>query len=213
MPLPAILDVAETYLFADQDKMVASGLPEATIRHLVRLRDIYNYWLSYPQKKDRDIVAELKTRYGLGDTVAREDLKLIKTLLGDLQKVTKDYMRYRVTQMLTRAYEKADIANNTRVMVAAADKLAKYYALDKEDDRANVIDKIVRVTLKFTDDPEVIGLKRMPNVREKMKSLKDKYWSEATEEVDYEEIDAELEDIFKPLRPDYGSSENQAGIS
>ena len=89
MPLPAIIDIAHQHLFSDRDKMQTAGLPAATIRHLERLRDIYNYWLAFPTKRDRDIVAELRSRYGIGDTVAREDLRMIKTLLGDLQTVTK----------------------------------------------------------------------------------------------------------------------------
>lgn len=105
MALPAIIDIAHEHLFADHDKMVAAGLPETTIRHLERLRDIYNFWVSFPSKRDRDIVAELRHRYGIGDTVAREDLRLIKVLLGDLQKASKDYHRYRFTTMINRAYE------------------------------------------------------------------------------------------------------------
>lgn len=147
MALPAILDVAREHLFADIDKMAASGLPELTINHIVRLRDIYSYWINFPSKRDRDIVAELKSRYGICDTVAREDLRLIKTLMGDLQRVTKDYMRYRTTEILYRAYDKADSQNNPRNMIAAAAQLGKIHQLDKDDERANIIDKMVPVVL------------------------------------------------------------------
>lgn len=183
--------------------MVAAGLPEPTIRHLERLRDIYNYWVAFPSKRDRDIVAELRRRYGIGDTVAREDLRYIKVLLGDLQKTSKDYHRYRFLEMITRAYDKAAQSGNTRDMVAAAAKYAKYMQLDKEDDRASIIDKVVPIVLSFTDDPSVIGIKRMPNFREKIKAMKEKYWTEATEEVDYEDLEAErIDNIFKPQLPD-----------
>ena len=198
MPLPAIIDAAQQYLFADADKMVAAGLPEATMRHIVRLRDIYSYWLSYPSKRDRDIVAELRSRYGIGDTVAREDLRVVKNLLGEFQKVSKDYMRYRVTMMLNRAYEKADAANNTRDMVAAANALKEVHQLDRHHPRAAIRDKVVPIVLNFTDDPTVIGIKRMPDFRNRIKEVKNKYWLEQTEDVEYEEIDANLDDIFNP---------------
>lgn len=207
MALPAIIDIAHQHLFADRNKMVAAGLPEVTIKHLERLRDIYNFWVSFPSKRDRDIVAELRHRYGIGDTVAREDLRLIKMLLGDMQKTTKDYHRYRFTMMINRAYEKADQANNTRDMVAAAAQYAKYMQLDKDDERANILDKVVPIVLSFTDDPSVIGIKRMPNFREKIKTMKDKYWTEATEDVDFEDAEADrIEDIFKPKLALYGDS-------
>lgn len=198
MPLPAVFDIAHDYLFADVDKMAAEGLPDITIRHVVRLRDMYNYWLSYPSKKDRDIVRELRFRYGLGDTVAREDLRIIKNLLGEFQKISKDYMRYRVTEMLNNAYEKADAANNTRDMVAAAKALKEVHQLDKDDPRADILDKVVPIVLNFTDDPSVIGIQRMPDFRNRIKEVKNKYWLEQTEDIDYEEIDARLDDIFNP---------------
>lgn len=213
MALPSIMDVAQDYLFSDHDKMVASGVPAATIRHLERLRDMYNYWVSFPSKRDRDIVAELRKRYGLGDTAARDDLRLIKTLLGNMERATKDYHRYRFCQMITKAYEKADAANNTRDMVAAAAQYAKYFQLDKDDERASIIDKVVPVRLTFTDDPTVLGFSRMPDFRKKIKEAKDRYFIETTEEVSYEEIDAGIDDLFgTDNNPDDGNRE-PAGIS
>lgn len=211
MALPSILDSARKYLFEDSDKMVAAGVPAATMAHIIRLRDIYNYWLNYPSKRDRDIVAELRSRYGIGDTVARDDLKLIKILLGDLQKPTKDYMRYRVTVMLQRAYEKADAANDARNMVAAADKIAKVHRLHEEDERANVLDTLVPTRLQFTDDPTVIGLNRMPDFRKRISKVKEKYWVEDTVDVSFEDIDAQLDDLFKSV-PENGTTDTP-GIS
>lgn len=208
MPLPSIQDVAIEHLFSDYDKLVAAGLPVTTIRHLERLRDIYNYWLAFPSKRDRDIVAELRSRYDLGDTVAREDLRLIKSLLGDFQRVSKDYMRYRVTSMLERAYEKAEASGNTRDMIAAAKVLKEVHRLDKDDERANVLDKLVPIRLLFTDDPAVIGLPRMPDYRNRIKAVKEKYWVESTQDVDFEDIDETLDDLFK-----VNGNTGSAGIS
>lgn len=209
MGLPAISDIAHQHLFTDRDRMQSAGLPEATIRHVERLRDVYNYWLAFPSKRDRDIVAELRQRYGIGDTVAREDLRLIKTLLGDFQRVSKEYIRYRVTQMCERAYEMAVASNNPREMIAAAKELSKAHKLDKDDERASVLDKLERIRLSFTDDPSVIGIPRMPDFRAKIKSMKEKYWTEATEDVDFEDIDADIDSIFRPSLPN-GTS---AGLS
>lgn len=206
MPLPAIIDVAEHHLFSDRDKMEAAGLPEATISHLLRLRDIYNYWISFPSKRDRDIVAQIRERYSLGDSQARTDLRLVKILLGNLEKTTKQYHLYRFFEMINRAYDKAASQNNTRDMVAAADKYAKYAQLDKEDERANVLDKLVPVSLSFTDNPEVIGIAKVPNAREKIKAVKERYWTDDTVDVDFEEIDSMTDDMFKPVIK-YGDSE------
>lgn len=211
MPLPTIYDTARKYLFADADKMRKEGVVAEMANHILRLRDLYNYWLEFPSKKDRDIVTELKSRYNISTTVAREDLRLIKTLLGDLQKNSKDYTRYRFTEMIMRAYDLAAKKENTRDMVAAAAQFAKYMQLDKDDERANIIDRVTPIVLSFTDDPAVIGITRLPNFRERIKNLKERYWTEQTQEVEFEEIDARIDDIFKP--PLINAPQDSAGLS
>ena len=198
MPLPSIIETAEKHLFTDRDKMVAAGLPAATISHLLRLRDAYNYWIAFPNKKDRDIIAVLRERYNIGDTQARSDLKVIKVLLGNFEKTSKDYHRYRFLKIIERAVELAELKKDPDAMTRAADKYAKYMKLDKDDDRADVLETIVPLRLAFTDDPEVIGIKRVPDIRNKVRAMKERYWTEETVDVDFEDIDAELDDIFKP---------------
>ena len=52
MPVPATIEVCEKYLFADVNEMAADGIPELIQQRLIRLRDMYNYWLQFPRKKD-----------------------------------------------------------------------------------------------------------------------------------------------------------------
>ena len=197
---------------SSRPQMEAAGLPEATIRHIERLRDMHAYWLQFPNKRDRDIVAELRHRYGIGDTVARQDLRLLKNLIGDIEKVSKAYMRHRVTQMLERAYEKAEAVNNPRDMVAAAKALKEVHQLDQDDERRDVLETFVPVVLDFTDDPTTLGLPRLPNFREKIKQMKEKHFSEITQDVEFEDIDAKLDDMFPKLEPilGYGSKEAES---
>ena len=198
MPLPSIFDVAHKHLFDDVDKLTAAGLPQPTINHLVRLRDVYSYWVQFPSKRDKDIVAVLRARYDIGETVARQDLRLIKALLGSIEKSSRDYILYRVTAMAMAAYEKAAATNNTRDMIAASNTLVKAYKLDKEDDQGNILDTIAPLKLDFTDDPTVIGIKRMKDFRNKIKALKERYWTEATQDIEFEEIDTNFDKLFHP---------------
>ena len=62
MPLPSILDVARTHLFDDRDALVAAGMHPATIGHLLRIRDVYSYWLNFPLKRDKEIVALVRQK-------------------------------------------------------------------------------------------------------------------------------------------------------
>lgn len=198
MPLPSIADAAQQYLFTDRDKMIRSGVPEATINHIIRIRNVYSYWLQFPQKKDREIVGELMRRGNIQRSAAYEDLRLIKQLLGDLNKVSKDYARYRFLQMVERAYEVAENSGDARSMVAAADKLGKYMGLAEADEVDKGYDKIPVQIFAVTDNPEVIGLKRLPNARDRIKAMKQKYWNEEIVDVEAEEVDYDIDSIFHP---------------
>ncbi|WP_290430380.1 hypothetical protein [Paramuribaculum intestinale] len=178
--------------------MIRSGVPEATINHIIRIRDVYSYWLQFPQKKDREIVGELMRRGNIQRSAAYEDLRLIKQLLGDLNKVSKDYARYRFLQMVERAYEVAENSGDARSMVAAADKLGKYMGLAEADEVDKGYDKIPVQIFAVTDNPEVIGLKRLPNARDQIKAMKQKYWNEEIVDVEAEEVDYDIDSIFHP---------------
>lgn len=198
MPLPNISDVALTHLFTPMDKMLAAGVPEVTAKRILRLRDAYNYWLNFPHKGDREIVGYLQKRYGIASSTSYEDLKLIKLLLGSLQKASKDYHRYRVLERLTRAYDMAAAKGDVTDMVRAMDKYAKYVRLDKEDVQDVDWNIIVPQRFTVTDNPEVIGIKPIPNVRERISTLKSQLFTDDVKDVDFEEIDFDQEELFKP---------------
>ncbi len=180
--------------------MIRSGVPETTIDHIVRIRDVYSYWLQFPNKKDREIVGELMRRGNIQRSAAYEDLRLIKQLLGDLNKASKDYWRYRFLQMAERAYEVAENNGDARSMVAAADKIGKYMGLAEADEVDKGYDKIPIQIFAVTDNPEVIGLKRLPNARERIREMKKKYWNEDIVDVEAEEVDFDIDEIFHPKR-------------
>lgn len=196
MPVPATIDVCQKYLFADLDEMSADGLPEVIQQRLLRLRDMYNFWLQFPRKKDLEIVAELELRYKVSKSTAYEDIRIIKRLLGDLAKTSKDYHRYKFCQMIDETYEMAKRIKDARAMGAAANYYAKYTQLDKEDLLDKGYDKIVVQPFEPTDDPSVLGIKAIPNIREKIKSKIQQYWSEDIEDVEFEEIEFNEDEIF-----------------
>lgn len=198
MPVPATIDVCEKHLFSDVEEMTREGVPELIQQRLIRLRDMYNYWLQFPRKKDLEIVGELELRYKVGKSTAYEDIRIIKRLLGDFAKTTKDYHRYKFCQMIDETYEMAKRIKDARAMGAAANYYGKYTQLDKEDILDKGYDKIIVQPFEPTDDPTVLGIKPIPNVRERIKSKIQQYWSEDIEDVDFEEVEFNEDDIFNP---------------
>lgn len=199
MPLPAIIDTARDHLFADVTDMQRAGLPLATQEHIFRLRDLYNYWLQHPRIKDKEIILKLQQDYKLGKSQAYSDLSILKLLLGEFQKTSKDYHRYRFIEMINEAYEVARVNKDAKAMATAADKYAKYTQLDKEDEINFDYDKIAVQAFVPTDDPSVAGFKPVPNLREVIRNTIKKYEKECEyiEFVEVEEADFNPDNIFK----------------
>lgn len=200
MPLPSIVDTARDHLFADTRDMDLAGLPATTQEHLIRLRDLYNFWLCHPRTKDKEIVIKLQQDYKIGKSQAYADLSVLKALLGEFQKTSKDYHRYRFIEMINEAFEVARINKDAKAMAAAADKYAKYTQLDKEDEVNLAYDQIVVQTFVPTDDPSVAGFKPIPNLREVIRKKIAHYAQdyEYIKEIEPEEEDMNLDKIFHP---------------
>ncbi len=197
MPVPATIDVCRNYLFADSDKMKAEGVPTVIQERLIRLRDMYNYWLQFPRKKDMEIVDELGRRYEISKSTCYEDVRIIKQLLGDLNQSTKEYHRLKFLQMIEETFDVARRVKDARAMAAAANYYGKYNKLDKEEAEDKGYDKIVVQPFEPTDDPTVIGIKPIPNLRDKIKSKIEQYWNDDIEDVEFEEIEFDEEKLFK----------------
>lgn len=198
MHQPPILEAAREYLFTSVPDMVKVGLPEATRNRLLRLRDIYNYWLQFPNTKDRELALYIKTKYELQPSQTYADIRVVKALIGDMQKASKEYHRWRFIEMCNQAYEMARVNRDAKAMVAAADKYAKYTQLDKEDLVDRGFDKIMIQPFKPTDDPSVAGFKPIPNIRERIQKKIASYWSEEVEDVEIENVEYNEDDIFRP---------------
>ena len=148
---------------------------------------------------DKEIVLKLQQDYKLGKSQAYTDLSILKLLLGEFQKTSKDYHRYRFLEMINEAYEVGRINKDAKAMAAAADKYAKYTQLDKEDEINFDYDKIAVQAFVPTDDPSVAGFKPVPNLREVIRNTIKKYEKECEyiEFVEVEEADFNPDNIFK----------------
>lgn len=196
MPIPKTLEVCKSHLFDDRDKMEEHGVPLILQERIIRIRDMYTVWLNFPSKKELEIVSELIQRYGIQKSAAYDDVRIIKTLLGDLNKASKDFHRWQFNNMIRKAYEMAERRKNPDAMVKAADKYGKYNQLDKEDILDNPWETIQVQPFEPTSDPTVIGIKPIPNIKEKIAKKLKQYWNEDVEDVTFEEFDFQEESLF-----------------
>lgn len=196
MSMQNINDVVSQHLFSSVDEMTIARIPEMQQKRLIRLRSVYNFWLQFPQKTDLDIAEKLQHDFGIARTQAYEDVRVIKAALGEMNKTTKDFHRYKFLQMIERTFAMAERNKDARAMAAAANHYGKYTQLDKEDAHDKGYSLIVPQNFEPTDDPSVIGIKPIPNIREKIRKKLAQYNVEDIEDIEFEEADYKEDDVF-----------------
>lgn len=199
MPRQPILEICSKDLFTAEDELLEKYNAEQAQR-VLRLRDMYNYYISNPDTKDRQFVDTAMSRHGIMKSQAYVDLSIIKSLLPLLSSASRDFHRFRFNEMILETYQMAKARKDTKTMEKAASSYAKFNRVDLEDEQALPYDLIVVQPFTATSDPRVLGIKPIPNVEEKIAAMLKKYRQESMDidDVDYEEVDLEEEELFHP---------------
>ena len=192
----ALADRAQRYLMASAEEMQKAGLPQYMQARLLRLREMYAYWLQNPRMVDKDIVGVLRQKYGLGLSQAYEDVRCIKICLGNLGRITKDYDRWLFRQRCEEGWQMAREADDPKAFASVTATYLKGTLLDKEDNVGPDYSLIVPQTFTISADPSVAGFKVVPGILEKARKLEARYIQEA--EVVNEESPEEPENPKKP---------------
>ncbi len=179
-------EICVQHLYDDADKL-AHLAPQVRNR-LLRIRSAYTLMQEYPSKADREIIQHIMTNSGVERSAAYEDLRIIKDLLGSMNRQSKDWHRFKFNNQIQKAYNMAELKNDPDSMVKAMATYAKFNQLDKEDAERIPWDEIIPQLFEPTEDPTVLGIKPIPNIREKIASMKKKYMDQI-EDVTYDEID------------------------
>lgn len=207
MPQANIRDIAQRDLFTAETQLVERYNPDQ-VAHILRLREMYSWFVANPDCKDRQFITQEKDRFAIGTTQAYADLTIIKMLLPLLSSASRDFHRYRANEMLLETYRMAKARKDTKTMERAAASYAKYNRVDLEDEQALPYDMIVVQPFTATSDPTVLGLKPIPNLQNKIDTLLAKYRAETIdiEDIEYEEADLE-ETIYFPTNDETSNSE------
>jgi len=199
MPRQPILEICSKDLFTAEEELLEKYNAEQAQR-VLRLRDMYNYYISNPDTKDRQFVDTAMSRHGIMKSQAYADLSIIKSLLPLLSSASRDFHRFRFNEMILETYQMAKARKDTKTMEKAASSYAKFNRVDLEDEQTLPYDLIVVQPFTATSDPRVLGIKPIPNVEEKIAAMLKKYRQESMDidDVDYEEVDLEEEELFNP---------------
>lgn len=190
--LPVNLDEYSRYVTLDDAELRQLRVAECVLLRLHRIRGMYAYWLQFPSKVDNDLVQYDMAMFKVSRSLAYEDLHLVKVLLGNLQQTTKEFMRWKINKSLEQDIAAARRAGDFRSVAALSKVLVANNRTDKDDEPDLEFDKIVPQNFEPTDDPTVLGIERIPDLRGKIRALYKRYSNTMIQDADFEEIKEEI---------------------
>lgn len=174
MGTPSALEVCRTELFSKVEDL-QQKYPQALVDKVLRVREMYNWFIANPDGTDREFVAEVCQRHNIHRTTAYSDLAVVKSLLPMLGSASRDFHRWRTNEMLIATYKMAEKRKDSKTMERAATAYGKLNRVDLEDEQAIPLDQILVQPFTATDDPRVLGIEPIPNIAEKISSIIEKY--------------------------------------
>ena len=200
MGFPAVQDIVRVDLFTSEE-VLREKYPDVSVERVLRLRAMYNWFISNPESKDKEFVDECLSRYGVSKTLAYDDLRIIKSVLPHITQASRDYHRWKYNEMILETYQMAKKRKDTKTMERAATSYAKFNNVNVEDEQSVPYDLIVVQPFTATQDPSVLGIKPIPNIEKKISDLIAKYRAESMDidDIDYEEPDIMDWDGFKEI--------------
>lgn len=196
MSLPVDIDEYTRYITLNDDELTELKVNPNLFERIHRLRGLYAYWLQFPNKFENDIVAYDMNMFRVGRAQAYDDIRLVQVLLGSIQSANKEFMRWKINKDLEEDLKAARRAQNYRAVAAIEKNRILNNRTDKNDEIELEFDKIVPQLFEPTDDPSVIGIEKIPRLRERIKLLNKKYSNNIDMKyTDYEEVEDDTAEI------------------
>lgn len=206
MGTPSAIEVCRADLFTRESELL-ERYPQVLVDKVLRVREMYNWFISNPDGSDREFVAEVMQRHDISKVTAYSDLAIVKALLPMMSTASRDFHRWRTNEMLIATYKMAEKRKDSKTMERAATAYGKLNRVDLEDEQAIPLDQILVQPFTATDDPRVLGIEPIPNIAEKISAMIEKYRRETIdiEDVEFEDADLEEDELFAPYKDEDSS--------
>lgn len=210
--IPSPLEACKLDLLASDDEL-KQKYPLALADRVMRLREMYNYWLANPSMKDRQLRDTIMARYEVSQSTAYSDINIIHQLVPLLSQKSRDFHRARANEMFLETYIMAKARKDTKTMERAAASYAKFNRVDLEDEMAMPYDEIVVQPFCATLDVRVLGLKPIPDVYNHIARLTRELSRDFSDirDVEFEEADLEEDKLFPDKAPDLDATDQSQG--
>ena len=184
---PETIERTQRFLFASEEEMNEANLSENQQTRLLRLRDMYLYWLRHPSYADKAIVSQLVMQYKISLSMAYEDVRLLKICLGNLGQVTRQWCQYVFMQRCEEGFAMARASGDANAFAKVLSALGKFTRLDHDEDIGPDYSQIIPQQFELTSDQTEAGFQRIPNVNEKVRILFARFKKEM-EDAEYVQV-------------------------
>lgn len=184
---PELIERTQRFLFATEEEMIEAKLPQPVQSRILRLRDMYAFWLRHPAYADKAIVAQLRQQHNISFSQAYEDVRLLKICLGNIGQMTRQWCQYLFMQRCEEGFEMARSSGDANAFAKMLAALGKFTRLDHDEDIGPDYSQIVPQQFELTSDPTEAGFQRIPNVNEKVRILFARFKKEM-EDAEYVQV-------------------------
>ena len=198
--LPSPLEACRIDLFADEAELLEK-YPVALAQRVMRLREMYNYWLANPSMKDRQLRDTIMSRYDVSQSTAYSDINIIHQLVPLLSQKSREYHRALANEMYLETYAMAKARKAPKAMAQVVASYAKSNRVDLDDEKSMPYDEIVVQPFCATLDVRVLGIEPIPDVYNYIDRLSKDLLRDHRDIIDvqFEEADLEEKHLFAPL--------------
>ena len=194
MSLPVNIDQYQLNLFSSVEEMRNNNVAEHIIVRLLRLRALYTFWLNFPMKTTREMVQQDITMHpDIKQREAYDDIKLIKILIGNLEAESKEWHRHVFNRRTDEVYRQAMRDHDNRAAEKANADYAKYNRVGEIDPQPFDYDDIIPHQIEPTDDPTVIVIAPIKDLRGSIRKLKKKLGADI-QDAEFIELNDDGED-------------------
>lgn len=190
-------------LFKDDEELALVPMAPLERLRIKRIQSVYTLANSFPWKNASALANEDIRIFHVSRTQAFEDVRIAQALLGSVNAASKEYIRWIFNEEIMATYRAACKAGDNLARVKALDALGKYNKLNVEDQIIFDVSVLATQPFAMTDDPDEIGLRRIPNVRKYISDTIAEF-SDDIIEVDYEEVEMNY-DPFARTNEDGGA--------
>lgn len=155
--------IAESYF--DDDELEVKKRVEAGFMQM----------LDNPTFNEKQIRTFLVNTFNISERTAFRDLILIRTIYGSVKDKNKEYYRHRVNAILERAIELAETNKDAYALIAAAKEMKSANRVDQNDIDEVPWHQIIPPSFEPTNDIEVLGFKRNPDIQKRIAKYRRKF--------------------------------------